>query len=272
MKILIIGDIVGRSGREALARYLPVLRQEHAPDAVIVNADNASHGLGVNHATVKELYGYGIDLLTGGDHVWDQRDLLPHLDRSPWVLRPINYPQGTPGKGFHIIETANQKRLLVIHALGRVFIDKLCGDPFAAIDALLAKHPLGQNIDAILVDFHAEASSEKMALGQYLDGRVSALVGTHTHIPTADARVLNNGTAYMTDLGMTGDYDSVIGVVKDVPINNFRTGLKLGRFSPAEGDATLCGALIETDDATGMAVRIQPIKIGGILGDKAQEE
>lgn len=267
MKFLIIGDIVGRSGREALIRYLPELRQAHAPDLVIANADNASHGLGVNHATVKELYSYGIDLLTGGDHVWDQRDLLPHLDRSPWVLRPLNYPEGTPGKGFHILETANKKRLLVIHALGRIFIDKLCSDPFAALDNLLSKHSLGQNIDAILVDFHAEASSEKMALAQYLDGRVSAVVGTHTHIPTADARILNNGTAYMTDLGMTGDYDSVIGVAKDVPINNFRTGLKLGRFSPAEGEATLCGAVIETDDATGKAVTITPFKIGGVMDD-----
>lgn len=263
MKILIIGDIVGRTGREALTRYIPALRKEHNLDFVIANADNASHGLGVNHATVKELYECGVDLLTGGDHIWDQRDLLPHMDRSPWILRPLNYPEGTPGKGFHILETPDKKRLLVAHALGRVFIDKLCGDPFAALDTLLAKHILGQNISAILVDFHAEATSEKMALGHYMDGRISALVGTHTHVPTNDARVLANGTAYMTDLGMTGDYDSVIGVVKEVPINNFRTGLKLGRFSPAEGEATLCGAIIETDNATGKALSITPVRMGG---------
>lgn len=271
MKFLIVGDIVGRSGRDALALHVPALRQKYALDLVIANADNASHGLGVNHATVKELYQCGIDLLTGGDHIWDQRDLLPHLDRSPWILRPLNYPDGTPGKGFHILETANKKRLLVIHALGRVFIDKLCGDPFGALDSILQKHLLGKNIDAILVDFHAEATSEKMALGHYMDGRVSAVVGTHTHVPTADARILSGGTAYMTDLGMTGDYDSVIGVEKDVPINNFRTGLRLGRFSPAGGEATLCGAVIETDDNTGKAVSITPIRIGGHLDNQPEQ-
>lgn len=267
MNILCIGDIVGRSGRDALAQHLPFLRKHYAVDCVIANADNASHGIGVNHATVKELYALGIDMLTGGDHIWDQRDLMPHLDRSPWVLRPTNYPVGTPGKGHIVIDLPNKKRVLVIHALGRVFIDKLCDNPFLALDKILSGYTLGQNIDAIIVDFHAEATSEKNALGHYLDGRVSAMFGTHTHVQTNDARILNNGTAYITDLGMTGDYDSVIGVEKDVPISNFTTALRLGRFSPASGEATLCGALITIDDETGKATAIRPIRIGGILGD-----
>lgn len=265
MKFLMIGDIYGRSGRNALEKHLPQLRETYQPDFVIVNADNASHGAGVTIGTAKEFYEMGVDLLTGGDHVWDQKDLLPHLDRSPWVLRPINYPQGTPGKGFHILETPDKRKLLVIHALGRVFIDKLVDNPFLAIDKILSGYTMGQNISAILIDFHAEASSEKNAMGHYVDGRVSAVMGTHTHIPTSDARILNGGTAYQTDIGMTGDYDSVIGAEKDVPMNTFKTGLKLGRLNPATGEGTLCGTFIETDDKTGKAIRIEPFKHGGVL-------
>lgn len=264
MKFIVIGDIFARPGREAIQKYIPMLREKYTPDFIIANADNASHGLGISTVNVRELYDYGVDLLTGGDHVWHQKDLLPHLDRSPWVLRPLNYPQGTPGKGFHILEK-DGKRLLVIHALGRIFLDKLVDDPFAAIDKILSGYTLGKNIDAILVDYHAEATSEKNALVQYLDGRVSAVVGTHTHIPTADARILAEGTAFITDLGMTGDYDSVIGAEKDTPISNFRTGLKLGHLQPAKGEATLCGVFVETGE-TGKAVRIEQIKLGGILG------
>ena len=264
MKIIMIGDIFARPGREAVEKYIPVLREKYQPDLIIANADNASHGLGINTQNVKDLYEYGVDLLTGGDHIWHQKDLLPHLDRSPWVLRPINYPQGTPGKGFHILEK-NGKRVLVIHAMARVFISHLVDDPFAAIEKLLTGYTLGKNIDAIVVDFHGEATSEKNALGFALDGRVSAVVGTHTHIPTADARILPNGTAFMTDLGMTGDYNSVIGAEMDTPISNFRTGLKLGHLQPAKGEGTLCGAFIETDDS-GKAIRMEPIRLGGQIG------
>ncbi len=267
MKLIMIGDIYGRPGREAIQKYIPYLRDTYTPDFIIVNADNASHGLGINTVDVKELYEHGVDLLIGGDHVWHQKDLLPHLDRSPWVLRPLNYPQGTPGKGFHILETADKRRVLVIHAQGRILFDKLTDDPFAAIDKVLSGYTLGKNIDAIVVDFHAEATSEKNALGQYLNGRISALVGTHTHIPTADGRILSQGTAYITDLGMTGDYNSVIGAEKETPIANFRTGLKLGHLQPAKGEATLYGAFIETDDATGLATTIKQIRLGGVLGD-----
>jgi metallophosphoesterase (TIGR00282 family) len=266
MKIIMIGDIFGRAGRDALGAQLPVLRQKYAPDFVVANADNASHGAGPLPSTVKELYELGIDLLTGGDHIWNQREMVLHLDRSPWVLRPLNFPTGTPGKGFHILETADKRRLLVIHAQGRVYIDKLCDDPFAAIEKLLGGYELGKNIAAILLDFHAEATSEKMAMGHFLDGRVSVVVGTHTHVPTNDARILNNGTAYITDLGMTGDYNSVIGMQAQDPVNYFRTGLRLNRYKPAENEATVCGVFVETDDTSGKAMRIEPFKLGGVLG------
>jgi len=266
MKILMIGDIYGRTGRDAVEKHLPELRREHAPDLVIANCDNAAHGAGVTLALAKELYGLGIDLLTGGDHVWAQRDLLPHLDREPFVLRPLNFPDGTPGRGAHIVKTKDGKDVLVMHALGRVFDDQLTDNPFHVIDKLLQKYLLGKNMAAIVLDFHAEATSEKNAMGLFLDGRISAVVGTHTHIPTADAHILKKGTAFMTDLGMTGDYDSIIGADKDVPLNFFKTGLKFERFKPAEGEATLCGAVIEIDDKTGLAKTITPVRKGGILG------
>lgn len=265
MKIFFIGDIYGRAGRDAIAAHLPGIREAHKPDLIIANADNASHGVGPTPGIVKDLYAAGIDLVTGGDHVLNQKDMLPHMDREPWVLRPVNFPETTPGKGFHIVETATRKKVLVIHALGRTYIGKLCDDPFAAVDKIVQRHVLGKTVDAIVVDFHAEATSEKNALGFFLDGRASAVIGTHTHIPTADARILPQGTAYMTDAGMTGDYDSIIGAEKTTPMNYFRTGLKLERYKPAEGPGTLCGVLIETDDKTGLAVTVTPIKIGGVF-------
>ena len=265
MKIFFIGDIYGRSGRDAINAHLPAIKSEFSPDLIIANADNASHGVGVTPGIVKDLYAAGIDIVTGGDHALNQKELIPHLDREPWVLRPLNYPEGTPGKGWHIVETKTKKKVLVIHALGRTYIGKLCDDPFATIDKILQKHALGKSVDAIFVDFHAEATSEKNALGVFLDGRVSAVVGTHTHIPTADARIQTKGTAYMTDAGMTGDYNGIIGADAAQPLQYFKTGLKLDRYKPAEGEGTLCGVFIETDDATGLAVKITPIKRGGAL-------
>lgn len=266
MKILMIGDIYGRTGRDAVEKHLPELRREHAPDLVIANCDNAAHGLGITPSIAKELYALGIDLLTGGDHVWDQRDMVPHLDREPFVLRPTNFPEGTPGKGSHIVKTKNGNDVLVLHALGRVHHHLQFDNPFLVIDKLLQKYELGKNVGAIVLDFHAGATSEKNAMGVFLDGRVSAVVGTHTHIPTADARILKGGTAFMTDLGMTGDYDSIIGAEQTNPLHVFKTGLKFERFKPAEGEATLCGAVIEIDDKTGLAKTITPVRKGGVLG------
>ena len=264
MKILVIGDIYGRSGRDVLAAQLPALRAAHQPDAVIVNVDNASHGRGVLPETVKEIYAFGVDLLTGGDHIWDQKEIIPHLDRAPFVLRPINYPNGTVGKGWHVLEIAS-RRLLVIHALGRIFMDKQTENPFVAIDALLQKFSLGKDIDAIIVDFHCNATSEKNAMGFFLDGRVSAVVGTNTHVPTADARILPKGTAYITDIGMTGDYTSLIGAEIEAPLQKFVTGIQSGPLKPASGEGTLCGVLITTDDATGLAQSIVPVRAGKVL-------
>jgi len=265
MKFIVIGDIFGRAGRDAVAAHLPGLREKYAPDFVIANADNASHGIGPLPSTVKELYELGIDLLTGGDHIWNQKEMVLHLDRAPWILRALNHPPGTPGKGFHILETKDKRKLLVVHAQGRVFMDKLVDDPFAAVDKLLSGYELGKNIQGILLDFHTEATSEKVAMANFLDGRVSAVVGTHTHVPTADARILPHDTAYITDLGMSGDYDSVIGMEKQDPINYFKTGLRHNRYKPADGVGTLCAAFIEIDETTGKALRIEPIKLGGIL-------
>jgi metallophosphoesterase (TIGR00282 family) len=264
MKIMMIGDVYGRSGREALAAELPSLRKKYAPDAVIVNADNATNGNGANPATVKELYDLGVDLLTGGDHIWDQRESLTHLDRSPWILRPLNYPNGTIGKGFHVLEIG-KKKLLIIHALGRVFIEKKSENPFLAIDALLQKYALKKDVDAILVDFHAEATSEKNAMGLYLDGRVSAVCGTHTHVQTADARVLAKGTAYITDVGMTGDQNGVIGADAQVPLQLFLSGFSAHRIQPGDGDGTVSGVVITIDDTTGLASSIEAFHKGGVL-------
>lgn len=265
MRIFFIGDIYGRSGRDAIKTHLPQLRAELSPDLVIANVDNATHGLGINPPTARELTEYGIDIMTGGDHVWSQREMITHLDREPFVLRPLNMPEGTPGKGSHIVRLNNGKRVLVAHVLGRVFLGQLCDDPFAAMDKLLAKQTMGRDVDAVIVDFHAEATSEKNALGLHLDGLVSAVIGTHTHIPTADARIFANGTAYLTDAGMTGDYNGVIGADSKTPLQHFRTGLRHERMKPAEGEGTLCGVMIDIDDTTGKATAITPLRRGGAL-------
>jgi metallophosphoesterase (TIGR00282 family) len=261
MKLLFIGDINGRSGRDVVRAHVPQLRATHGLDLVIANVDNISHGRGPTPATLKEMADAQIDLFTGGDHIWDNREMLAHLDREPHILRPLNYPINTPGKGFHVL-TVNAKRVLVVHALGRVFMQAHSDNPFQAIDALLQKHILGQTIDAIILDFHAEATSEKNAMGLYLDGRVSVVVGTHTHIPTADARVLPKGTAYCTDIGMSGDYNSVIGADPMIPIAKFSTGMAFDRMKPAEGIGTLSGVIVEIDDATGLARQIELIRVG----------
>ena len=265
MKILFCGDVVGRSGREVVLKHVPKLRKQHALDAVIVNADNAAGGFGVNPRICDEFFAAGVDVITGGDHIWDQKDILPMLDREKRLLRPHNFPAATPGKGVQIITLANGKKLAVVHMMGQVFHKENVDCPFACVDAALQEIALGRTADAIVVDFHAEATSEKCAMGQYLDGRVSVVVGSHTHIPTADARILKGGTAYQTDAGMCGDYNSVIGMEKEEPLNRFTTRLRGGRFTPAAGEGTLCGVFVETDNKTGLAVRAEPIRIGGSM-------
>jgi metallophosphoesterase (TIGR00282 family) len=268
MRFAFFGDIVGRSGREGLAEHLPYLRRQLGLEFVVVNAENAAAGFGITENTARELFAAGADCLTLGNHSWDQKEALTYIVREPRMIRPLNYPalSDAPGRGAQLFDTERGKRVLVINLLGRVNMDSL-DDPFAAVDRELNACPLGQAADAVIVDMHAEATSEKMAMGHFCDGRASLVVGTHTHVPTADCQILNNGTAYQTDAGACADYDSVIGNQKEEPLRRFTTRISGGRYTPAEGPATVCGVYVETDDATGLARRVEPIRIGGRLSE-----
>ena len=260
MKLLFCGDVVGRAGRDAVKRFVPVLRREHALDGVIVNVDNAAGGFGVSADVVRDFKELGVDAMPGGDHVFDQKDAPSLLGNEPKLLRPHNFPASVPGTGCRLFTLATGKTLLVLHLLGQVFHKEYLNSPFECADAALAPYTLGGNVDAILVDMHAEATSEKQAMGHYLDGRVSAVVGSHTHVPTADARLLPGGTAYMTDAGMCGDYNSIIGFAPKGPMQNFLQKYRKVRMEPATGDGTLSGAIIEVG-AKGLATAITPIQM-----------
>lgn len=264
MRVLFVGDLVGRSGRHALLTRVAELKRRLALDALVVNAENAAGGYGLTPALAAELFAAGVDLITTGNHVFDQKEIIPELEREPRLLRPLNMAPGTPGRGVGEVRCARGRRLLVLQVMGRLFMG-LYDDPFRALDSELTRHRLGSTVDAILVDVHAEATSEKMALAHFLDGRVSLVAGTHTHVPTADAQILPGGTAYITDVGMTGDYDSVIGMDKEGSIRRWRSDLPSKRLEPASGEATLCAVFVETDDATGLARRIAPVRLGGRL-------
>ena len=264
MRILFIGDIVGRSGRTAVTERLPGLIGDWQLDFVAINGENAAGGFGITEAIYQEFIDAGADAITGGNHSWDQREALVFIERAPRLLRPNNFPPGTPGRGVALIDARNGARVLVVNAMGRIFMDPL-DDPFASVERELAVCPLKLGADAILVDIHAEATSEKQAMGYFCDGRASLVVGTHTHAPTADHRILTGGTDFVCDVGMTGDYDSVIGMGKDEPLNRFIRKIPGGRFEPALGDATLCGLAVETDDASGLALRVAPVRLGGRL-------
>ncbi|MHB8529990.1 MAG: TIGR00282 family metallophosphoesterase [Caulobacteraceae bacterium] len=268
MRLAFFGDIVGRSGREGLAEHLPALRRRLGLEFVVVNAENAAAGFGITEATAAELFAAGADCLTLGNHSWDQKEALTYIVREPRLIRPLNYPalSDAPGRGAQLFETHVGERILVVNLLGRVHMDAL-DDPFAAIDRELAACPLGEAADAIVIDMHAEATSEKMAMGHFCDGRATLVIGTHTHIPTADAQILPGGTAYQTDAGACADYDSVIGNQKEEPLRRFTTRISAGRYKPAEGPATVCGVLVETDRATGLATRVDPIRVGGRLSE-----
>ncbi|HZB93874.1 MAG TPA: TIGR00282 family metallophosphoesterase [Stellaceae bacterium] len=263
MRFLLCGDIVGRAGREVVVTHMPRLRQELALDFVIANGENAAHGFGITDTICAELYAAGVDVITTGNHVWDRREIIPYIGGDPRLLRPINFPPGTPGRGHAVLALPDGRTLLVVNAMARLFMDAI-DDPFTGIGRLLAEHPLG-SVDAILVDFHGEATSEKMSMGHFCDGRVSAVIGTHSHVPTADYQILPGGTAYMTDAGMCGDYDSVIGMQKEAAVKRFVRKMPGERLQVAEGAGTLCAALVETEDATGLARRIAPLRLGGRL-------
>lgn len=271
MRLMYLGDVVGRSGRDGVVELLPDLRARLRLDFVVVNAENAAAGFGCTAKIAEELLQAGVDVITLGDHAFDQREMIAHVDREPRVLRPLNIARPAPGAGFRVFEAPRGRRVAVGVALGRIFMKQPYDDPFSALDAALRTAALGAGADAVIVEVHAEATSEKMALGHWLDGRASLIVGAHTHVPTADAQVLARGSAYQTDAGMCGDYDSVIGMAKGEPLKRFVTGMAGDRFAPALGPATLSGVFVETDDTTGLARRIVPIRLGGRLAESLPE-
>jgi len=264
MRILFIGDIVGRTGREAVGAALPRLRAALRLDLAVVNAENASHGFGLSPDMAAALFAAGADVITLGNHAWDRKEIIPFIADTPRLIRPLNYPPGTPGGGSVVVELPDGRRALVLQAMGRLYMDPLdC--PFRGTADLLTKYRLGTTVHAIVADFHAEATSEKMAYAHSFDGKVSLVIGTHTHCPSADAQVLPGGTAFQSDAGMSGDYDSVIGMAKDGAALRFWRKMPGERLGPAEGEATVCGVFVETDDASGLARRIEPVRVGGRL-------
>ncbi|WP_428390839.1 TIGR00282 family metallophosphoesterase [Lichenicoccus sp.] len=270
MRILFLGDVVGRVGRELVEASLPGLRARLRLDLVVVNGENASHGFGLAPAMATCLFAAGADVITLGNHAWDRKELIGHISQAPRIIRPLNFPPGTPGLGHVVVSLADGRRALVVNAMGRLFMDPL-DDPFRLTDELLSRHRLGVTMQAAVVDFHAEATSEKMAFAHHLDGRVSLVIGTHTHTPTADHRILSGGTAYMSDAGMCGDYDSVIGMAKAPAIARFIRKMPGERLGPAEGAASLSGLFVQTDDRTGHARAVAPLRMGGGLSEAVPE-
>jgi len=265
MRLLFLGDVVGRAGRAAVAARLPGLRADWRLDFVVVNGENATGGIGLSAEHARGLLAAGADVVTLGDHAFDQKDMMAFIETEPRILRPLNYARTAPGHGARVFQAPGGRKVLVAQVLGQVFMKRAFDDPFSAIDGVLRSHPLGGLVQAAIVDMHCEATSEKMGMGHWCDGRASLVVGTHTHVPTADAQILAGGTAYLSDAGMCGDYDSVIGMNKLEPIRRFVTGMAKDRFTPAEGEATLSGCFVETDDRTGRAVRIDMVRVGGRL-------
>jgi 2',3'-cyclic-nucleotide 2'-phosphodiesterase len=263
VKLLVCGDVVGRSGRDAVIAHVPRLRRELALDFVVVNGENAAHGFGITEKLCAELYSAGADVISTGNHAWDRREIIPYIAGDRRLLRPLNLPPGTPGAGSGVFETRDGRSVHVLNPMARLFMDAIdC--PFRAVERELEAVPLGR-AQAVIIDFHGEATSEKMAMGHFADGRASLVVGTHSHVPTADAQILPKGTAYQTDAGMCGDYDSVIGMQKEAAIQRFVTKMPGERLQVAEGEGTLCAVFVETDDATGLARRVAPVRLGGRL-------
>lgn len=270
MRFLFLGDIVGRSGRKAALAAIPELRRRYDLDFLVINGENSAGGFGITEAILMELLDAGADVVTLGNHAFDQKDTLVYIERHDRLIRPVNYPVGTPGRGSGLFKARNGADVLVINVLGRVFMAEMdC--PFNAVDAQLEACPLGLGADVVLIDLHAETTSEKQSFGYHFDGRASVIVGTHTHAPTADERILPAGTAYMSDAGMCGDYESVLGMLTEEPINRFRTRIPRQRFEPSEGPATVSGLAVEIDDRTGLATRLKAVRLGGVLQQSEPE-
>ena len=265
MRLLYLGDVVGRSGRTAIRDLLPGLRDRWRLDFVVVNGENATSGAGLTPAHAAGFLEAGADVVTLGDHAFDQKEMLQGIERETRIIRPLNFSKAAPGKGARVFDAPGGRKVLVAQVLGQVFMKRPFDDPFSAIDTVLKQHPMGGMVQASLVDVHCEATSEKMAMGHFCDGRASVVVGSHTHVPTADAMILPAGTAYLTDAGMCGDNNSVIGMDKEEPMRRFLTGMGKGRFQPAMGEASLSGLYVETDDRTGRATRVSMVREGGRL-------
>ena len=263
MKFIFIGDIVGRSGKDALEKYLPKIKEQFEPDLLIVNGENASGGYGISQKDAEEIFSLGVDVITLGNHSWDQKEMLSYIETNNKIVRPINYPSSVPGKGEITINLPNGKKILVIQVMLRMFINIPLDDPFAVLSQRLNKEILGKSVNAIIIDMHGETTSEKNSFGHYFDGQVSAILGTHTHVPSADGRILEKKTAYQSDVGMTGDYNSVIGFQKEGPIHAFVKGYRAyGRFKPADNEGSVCGAFIEIDENTGLSKKITMLHYG----------
>ena len=260
MRIVYLGDIVAKSGREAVKSSILQLKKIYKYDVLIANVDNAAHGFGCTPKVCNQLFDAGVSALVTGDHVWNQKDIYPYLNECKRIIRPLNYSDNLAGVGARVIPVDSGKKILVAEVVGRVFMETVdC--PLQALEKLLKDYQLGKNIDAIFVDIHAEATAEKQSFAYYFDGKVSAVIGSHTHVPTSDERILPNGTAYQTDAGMCGDYNSVIGFDIKAPIERLKDKFSPHRLEPATAKATVCGTFIETDDKTGLAVCIEAIKI-----------
>jgi metallophosphoesterase (TIGR00282 family) len=266
MRILFLGDVVGRSGREAVVASLPDLRARLAIDLAVVNAENASHGFGLSPDMAQEILAAGADAITLGNHAWDRKELIGFIGQEPRVIRPLNFPPGTPGSGSFVATLRDGRRAMVMNVMGRLFMEPL-DDPFRGAAIELSRHRMGPRgtVAAVVIDFHAEATSEKAAFAHSFDGQVSLVVGTHTHVPTSDHQILPGGTAFQSDAGMCGDYDSVIGMAKDGAGARFWKKMPGERLHPADGPATVCGLFVETDDTTGLALRVEPVRTGGRL-------
>lgn len=264
MHTLIIGDVVGRAGRRAVADHLPGLIEKLKLDFVILNGENATHGFGLSPEHAHGFFDAGVDCIILGNHSFDRKEIIPLLNEDARIIRPINYPVGTPGVGKTLLTGRNGHRVGIIQTLGRLFMNPDADNPFLAADKALEDWQNEPRV-ATFVDIHAEATSEKMAFGHYLDGRVTAVEGTHTHSPTADTQILPGGTAFQADLGMTGDFDSVIGMLKESSIPRFTQVGSRGKFGPAEGEATLCALYVESDETSGLATRAEPVRVGGRL-------
>lgn len=266
MRLGFFGDVVGRAGRAAITEHLPRVKAQLKLDFVVVNGENAAGGFGITSTTAQEIFDAGADCITLGNHSWDQSEALVYIERETRLLRPYNYPKtlNIPGRGSQLFTTPSGQRVFVIQIHGSAFMESL-DDPIQGVQAALDECPLRQVADAVIVEMHAEATAEKYIMGHFCDGRATLVVGAHTHVPTGDAHILANGTAYMSDAGMCGDYDSVIGMKKGPLVQRAATRLPTERKSPAEGPATMCGVFVESDDKTGLATRIEPIRVGGRL-------